>query len=142
MPEMAPSRVSLYRHTVFVMREHVEDVERYTRGGYHPVDIGDTITNHQDDYTVVHKLGHSGFSTVWLVKRQRKQLASAGTTTSLIPRPEDSVTWLLGNLVAVSLLRKQTGVSRLQYLPRLGEELLRSKHQVGTPPQYVSYRVS
>jgi serine/threonine protein kinase len=54
------------------MREHVENVELYKPGGYHPIDIGDAITNGDDTYTVAHKLGHGGFSTVWLVKRSRK----------------------------------------------------------------------
>ncbi|KFA45857.1 hypothetical protein S40293_09356 [Stachybotrys chartarum IBT 40293] len=47
--------------------ENVEDVEKYVPGGYHPVDIGDVIDARKDFYKVVHKLGHGGFSTVWLV---------------------------------------------------------------------------
>lgn len=54
--------------------EHVEDVRQYVPGGYHPVDIGDIMDNGPVTYTVMHKLGHGGFSTVWLVKRQCKQL--------------------------------------------------------------------
>jgi serine/threonine protein kinase len=78
MPEVGPSRFWLYQHTGFMTREHVEDVERYMPGGYHPVDIGDTIAHGQGSYTVVHKLGYGSSSTVWLVKRQRKELGSAG----------------------------------------------------------------
>ena len=77
MPETGRSRVSrvsLYQHTGFMIREHVENVERYMPGGYHPIDIGDTISNGEDSYTVAHKLGYGGFSTAWLVKRQRKHL--------------------------------------------------------------------
>jgi serine/threonine protein kinase len=33
-------------------------------------------------YTVVHKLGHGGFPTVWLVKRQRKQSESTNTVAT------------------------------------------------------------
>jgi serine/threonine protein kinase len=94
-----------------MMREHVENVERYTPGGYHPVDIGDTITNRQDDYTVVHKLGHGGFSTVWLVKRKRKELDSAG-------QPQIS-------LHTLKILRADLDDARasneLQFLQRLGQ---------------------
>ncbi|POR38086.1 Uncharacterized protein TPAR_01723 [Tolypocladium paradoxum] len=44
---------------------YVEDVEKYAPGGYHPVDIGDVIRTDEQDYEVIHKLGHGGFSTVW-----------------------------------------------------------------------------
>ncbi|KAK4140678.1 kinase-like domain-containing protein [Dichotomopilus funicola] len=67
-----PHHAWLYRHTTLVMQELVENVECYVPGGYHPTDIGDTIANGQDSYTVAHKLGHGAYSTVWLVKRQRK----------------------------------------------------------------------
>ncbi|SPQ27056.1 9b9f262d-e417-41ca-991e-9fbc54897877 [Thermothielavioides terrestris] len=76
---LGPRPSQYYRHTNF-MDEHVENVERYKPGGYHPVDIGDTITNGEDTYTVLHKLGHGGFSTVWLAKRQREH--SAGSSPS------------------------------------------------------------
>lgn len=49
----------------------VEDVEKYAPAGYHPVDIGDELgpeDSHRLRYTVLHKLGAGGFSTVWLVK--------------------------------------------------------------------------
>ncbi|KAK2612397.1 hypothetical protein QQS21_001661 [Conoideocrella luteorostrata] len=45
-----------------------EYVEKYALGGYHPVDLGDTICNGERAYEVIHKLGHGGFSTVWLVR--------------------------------------------------------------------------
>ncbi|KAI1487826.1 kinase-like domain-containing protein [Biscogniauxia mediterranea] len=52
--------------------EGVEDVELYNRGGLHPVHLGDTLDGR---FEVVHKLGHGGFSTVWLcqdVKQRRR----------------------------------------------------------------------
>lgn len=48
--------------------DYVEDVEKYVPGGYHPVDIGDVIDATEQSYRVIHKLGHGGFSTVWLVR--------------------------------------------------------------------------
>lgn len=50
--------------------EDVEDVEKYAPGGYHPVDIGDRLGPEGGShvYTVLHKLGFGGFSTVWLAK--------------------------------------------------------------------------
>jgi hypothetical protein len=40
----------------------VEDLERYTPGGYHPTLIGDTFCSGR--YTIVHKLGFGGYSTI------------------------------------------------------------------------------
>jgi serine/threonine-protein kinase SRPK3 len=51
--------------------EHVEDVEKYLPGGFHPVDIGDVIGTGNQSYEVIHKLGYGGFSTVWLVRSCR-----------------------------------------------------------------------
>ncbi|KAG8158231.1 hypothetical protein KVR01_011992 [Diaporthe batatas] len=50
--------------------EEVEEVERYVPGGYHPVDIGDRLGPEDGShyYTVLHKLGYGGFSTVWLTR--------------------------------------------------------------------------
>lgn len=42
----------------------VEDVEKYKRGGFHPVHLGNTLKDGR--YRVLHKLGYGGFSTVWL----------------------------------------------------------------------------
>lgn len=53
--------------------EQVEDVEKLVLGGYHPVDIGDRLGPEDGShcYTVLHKLGHGGFSTVWLTRCSR-----------------------------------------------------------------------
>jgi serine/threonine protein kinase len=66
-----------YQYSSFMTLKDVEDVEFYRPGGYHPVDIGDTIANGNDAYTVLHKLGHGGSSTHWLVKLQRPELSEA-----------------------------------------------------------------
>lgn len=42
-----------------------EPSQDYTRGGYHPVNVGDIYHNR---YTVVQQLGWGRYSTVWLVK--------------------------------------------------------------------------
>lgn len=40
-------------------------------GGYHPTLIGDTFCGGR--YTIVHKLGFGGFSTIWLARDQQCQ---------------------------------------------------------------------
>lgn len=49
-----------------VMTEEEEDWEDYTKGGYHPVHIGDAFSDGR--YIVVRKLGWGHFSTVWLAR--------------------------------------------------------------------------
>ncbi|KAL9104700.1 MAG: hypothetical protein Q9163_000378 [Psora crenata] len=44
--------------------DNVEDVEKYRKGGFHPIHLGDALKGGR--YCVLHKLGHGGFSTVWL----------------------------------------------------------------------------
>lgn len=44
----------------------VENLEEYRPGGYHPAVIGDTFCS--DRYTIVHKLGFGGYSTIWLAR--------------------------------------------------------------------------
>jgi serine/threonine-protein kinase SRPK3 len=41
-----------------------EPLDRYEPGGYHPVNIGDTLDGGR--YTVMLKLGWGQYSTVWL----------------------------------------------------------------------------
>ncbi|KAK5077816.1 hypothetical protein LTR70_004397 [Exophiala xenobiotica] len=48
-----------------------EENEFYEVGGLHPVLIGDTF--HNGRYTVLHKLGYGGFSTVWLARDQQAE---------------------------------------------------------------------
>lgn len=43
-----------------------ENFEKYRGGGYHPVHLGESYKGGR--YTIHHKLGYGGFSTVWLAK--------------------------------------------------------------------------
>lgn len=45
------------------VEDECEPVERYDEGLYYPVCIGEVLVNR---YRVEHKLGHGGFSTVWM----------------------------------------------------------------------------
>lgn len=54
--------------TYMWMGDDIEDLERYTKGGYHPVNIDDEIYGR---YRIVHKLGFGSYSTVWLARDQQ-----------------------------------------------------------------------
>jgi hypothetical protein len=42
-----------------------ENIERYRTGGYHPVNLGDTLHGR---YSIVDRLGCGGYSTIWLAR--------------------------------------------------------------------------
>ena len=48
----------------FIEIDGVERIEKYVVGGFHPIKLGDQLNDGR--YTIVHKLGHGGFSTTWL----------------------------------------------------------------------------
>ena len=47
-----------------IIGHNTEKLEKYQEGGFCPIHIGDCIGR----FTVLHKLGHGGFGTVWLVR--------------------------------------------------------------------------
>jgi serine/threonine-protein kinase SRPK3 len=51
--------------------DDVEKVELYRPGGYHPVNLGDTLKSLQ--YQIIHKLGYGGFATVWLARDNKEE---------------------------------------------------------------------
>ena len=64
----APSKVP---EPAYAWHEAVEDIERYGPGGYHPVHLGDKLSDGR--YEVTYKLGYGSYSTVWLCKDVQKQ---------------------------------------------------------------------
>jgi hypothetical protein len=46
-----------------------EALYRYEPGGYHPLQLGETLKNGR--YKIIHKLGWGGFSTIWAARDQR-----------------------------------------------------------------------
>ncbi|CAE6499557.1 unnamed protein product [Rhizoctonia solani] len=67
-----------------LMTEDEEDWEDYVKGGYHPVQIGDTFSDGR--YTVVRKLGWGHFSTVWLAKDSKQNRHVALKVVKSAPR--------------------------------------------------------
>ncbi|KAK5991359.1 SRSF protein kinase 3 [Cladobotryum mycophilum] len=70
-------------------REAIEDFQRYNKGGYHPVHLGDML-GPKKEYMVVHKLGFGGFGTVWLCRNhdQKKWVAIKIMTADAIAEQE------------------------------------------------------
>ncbi|KIY64752.1 kinase-like protein [Cylindrobasidium torrendii FP15055 ss-10] len=73
-----------YSSAASIMTEDEEDWEEYVKGGYHPVQIGDTFSDGR--YTVVRKLGWGHFSTVWLAKDNRENRHVALKVVKSAPR--------------------------------------------------------
>lgn len=46
-----------------------EYLSDYAQGGFHPVQLGDRLEDGR--YIIFHKLGHGGFSTVWLAHEEK-----------------------------------------------------------------------
>jgi serine/threonine-protein kinase SRPK3 len=46
----------------------VEDPDKYTPGGHHPIEIGDQL--HHGRYRIIHRLRDGGSATVWLALNQ------------------------------------------------------------------------
>ena len=66
---------------IYSWQDDVEDLEDYRWGGYHPIQLGDDLSNRR--YHVVHKLGYGRSSTVWLVRdRVENQYVSLKVLTA------------------------------------------------------------
>ncbi|KZT03711.1 kinase-like protein [Laetiporus sulphureus 93-53] len=56
--------------------DNVEDIRRYTAGGFHPIRLGDVVSpplsssesSPAGQYRILHKLGDGAFATVWLAE--------------------------------------------------------------------------
>lgn len=60
-----------------------EDLDVYTAGGFHPVNLGDTFQGER--YTIRHKLGYGGFSTAWLAYDKDTLYADPCPNYSFLP---------------------------------------------------------
>lgn len=80
----------------------VERLEKYERGGYHPVMIDDLLHGR---YRVVDKLGFGGYSTIWLcqdVRLKRYVAIKVGVSGPSLPRREPGILRDLSNLGSTS----------------------------------------
>ena len=74
-----PFRTLASKYHVHDPREEVENIEMYRAGGYHPVRLGDEFASGR--YSIIHKLGHGSYSTVWLA---RDHMASRYVSLKLV----------------------------------------------------------
>lgn len=94
MPEASDSDSRVRFHAY----DDAESFYGYVPGGYHPVVIGDRLGGH---YQVLKKLGHGGYSTVWLARDGRLQrlVAVKVCVADMSPR-ESEIMSLLRDLPA------------------------------------------
>ncbi|KAJ3212749.1 serine/threonine protein kinase, CMGC group [Entophlyctis luteolus] len=62
--------------------EEEEDAAEYTKGGYHPVQVGDVYPADSRRYTILRKLGWGHFSTVWLARDSKPPASASNGLTS------------------------------------------------------------
>ncbi|KAA8896067.1 kinase-like domain-containing protein [Sphaerosporella brunnea] len=60
------------QHPIYEIRHNsgLERLERYEKGGYHPVQLGETFGDGR--YRVVHKFGYGSYATVWMARDQHQ----------------------------------------------------------------------
>lgn len=76
---------------MYVPIEDIEPFERYTAGGYFPVELGDQFCSSR--YRIVHKLGHGASSTIWLARdaHLHRYVAMKFLVSDLDHRQESSI---------------------------------------------------
>ncbi|KAK7913973.1 kinase domain protein [Apiospora marii] len=82
--------------------EGVEPLALYEPGGYHPVMVDDLLHRR---YRIVDKLGHGGYSTIWLAhdEQTRRYVAlKIGISGQMLPRREPSILRTLSQSVSSS----------------------------------------
>lgn len=75
---------------------NVECVDRYCPGGYHPIEVNDTLNQR---YIIVDKLGKGGYSTIWLARDQKlnKYVAVKVGTADQVSKEREILLKLAGN---------------------------------------------
>lgn len=81
--------------------EYVEDLDRYCPGGYHPLQVKNTLNAGR--YRLVDKLGHGGYSTTWLARdlqRDRYVAVKVITADASASTSEAILIHALGNVLS------------------------------------------
>jgi serine/threonine-protein kinase SRPK3 len=104
----------------------VEPIQLYCPGGYHPVHLGDKFN---DRYTIEHKLGYGGYSTVWLARDPQKRLVALKIMVAAKPGDVDYED-ILQEASFLRRLKPQPGAS----IGRPLSGVLYSSHT--TPPSF------
>ncbi|KAL3480486.1 kinase-like domain-containing protein [Aspergillus californicus] len=69
--------------------EDIESPARYRPGGYHPIAIGDSLS---DRYDIVHKLGFGTYSTTWLARdRNTEKYVAVKIAIAAADLPESKI---------------------------------------------------
>lgn len=91
-----PTQRPLYEHI-----DHVERLDYYEPGGYHPIQIGDRF---QSRYRVVDNLGYGSYSTMWLARDEQtaKYVALKVGTSEYGPKEVDVL-----SRISASAINKQ-----------------------------------
>lgn len=85
---------------IYNFNDYVENLENYSEGGFHPVEIDDEI--HNGRYRIIHKLGYGSYSTVWLARDQLENRFVSLKFTVAYNASESSETQILRKLSAPS----------------------------------------
>lgn len=99
----SPTSSTRHGRPQYRLIEHVEDLDRYCPGGYHPLQIGDDLNDGQ--YRLVDKLGYGGYSTIWLARdlpRARYVAVKVITADASACTPEPSLINSLVNSLSTS----------------------------------------
>ncbi|KAM3471613.1 hypothetical protein MY5147_005752 [Beauveria neobassiana] len=113
---MAAQKPAQEDRQVYMYIDGVENLDRYDKGGYHPITIGDILNKR---YTIVDKLGYGGYSTVWVARdmQQEKYIAlKIGVAKSRMH--EISIMKSLSDLRS-SLTANPVSLSGFHAIPRL-----------------------
>jgi serine/threonine protein kinase len=102
----------------YVPIDDVEKLERYCPGGYHPITIGALLN---DRYRIVHKLGLSTYSTVWLARDQETEKYVAIKITVAAGDPADSQESNILRQLGVAGLKAESHAGAA-YIPRILDE--------------------
>ncbi|OJJ51295.1 hypothetical protein ASPZODRAFT_148598 [Penicilliopsis zonata CBS 506.65] len=109
-PDASPPK---YAPVEYMPLEDIERPERYCPGGYHPVNIGDRLT---DRYDVVHKLGFGTYSTTWLARdKNTKKYVAIKIAIAEADVPESDIL----DTLALSEPSNKGGYSRKALIPRI-----------------------